>query len=74
MGKKAKAAYYPPQLTAVSVRPERGFATSANLLVEDLQLIMLDQTIVGIDPSSQTHVEVYETGNGWNNGSNHFWD
>lgn len=70
--KKEKIVYDPPRLTAVSFKAETGYASS-NIIVEELNLIMLDNNYF-IDPGSQTYVEVYETGNGWNEGSNHFWD
>lgn len=73
MKSKEKADYLAPKLTAVSFKAEKGYALS-NLLVEELQLITLDDAVVGVDPNSQTYVEAYETGNGWTTGSNHFWD
>lgn len=72
MNATKKAVYLAPQLTAVDIKPERGYAVS-NLLMEELNLVIVDQNLA-IDPNSQNYVEVYETGNNWTEGSNHFWD
>lgn len=73
MNATKKAVYLAPQLTAVDVKPERGFAFS-NPITMELELLQLDNGVIGADQNSQNCVEFYETGNGWNEGSNHFWD
>ena len=70
---KQKAMYLPPRLTAVDIKPERGFAISGLPLVDELNIWVFEgEGVVAQD--QQNHVEVYETGNGWTEGSNHFWD
>ena len=68
---KVKEVYLPPQLTAVSFKAERGYALS-DPLMDQLNIWVCDDALVSQD--SQNHVEVYETGNNWTEGSNHFWD
>ena len=70
---KQKAMYLPPQLTAVDIKPERGFSIS-NPITMQLELLQLENGVIGTDQTGQNCVEFYETGNGWTEGSNHFWD
>ena len=69
--KKLKKAYIPPQLDAVTVEAERGFAYSIPM-VNELNVWVTEDGIVTAD--EQSHIEVYQTGNNWTQGSNHFWD
>lgn len=65
MEKTMKRQYESPQLTVVRFRTERGYAISGT----DLFDFHLWQETEGTD-----QMEEYTTGNGWNQGSNHFWD
>lgn len=70
MKRKTKKNYEAPQLTTVSFRAERGYATSGSH-----PLKLWEDTDMHILMNTENHdVEIYETGNGWNEGSNHFWD
>lgn len=60
-----KQTYEAPELTVVSFQVEQGFAGSGPFDA----LIFWDEINYGDD-----QVEDYTTGNGWNSGSNHFWD
>lgn len=51
----------------VRFKTERGFAMSGTLLDQ------LEFTFWNSDNGSD-QMESYSTGNGWNEGSNHFWD
>lgn len=62
-----KKNYTPPTLTVVRFKTERGFASSGTLLDQ------LEFTFWNSDNGSD-QMESYSTGNGWNEGSNHFWD
>lgn len=57
--------YLPPQLTVVEFKSERGYASST--LFEEFNLWRSSS-------QSSDQMETYSTGNGWNEGSNHFWD
>lgn len=61
--KDKKKEYTAPVLTVVTVKAERGYATSG----------VIDHLMFWED-NSQENMENYETGNGWTSGSNHFWD
>lgn len=65
-----KAPYEMPKLTVVSFRAERGYASSSIMS----SLKFWEWQDGGLAMEDQNHVEVYTTGNGWNEGSNHFWD
>lgn len=62
---KEKRSYLPPQLTVVSFKSERGYATSGP---GPFDFFLFWQN------NDADQMEDYETGNGWNEGSNHFWD
>ena len=64
MEKTPKKAYTPPCLTVVSFKAERGFALSG----------LFGEFIFWDDSEGSDQMENYSTGNGWNEGSNHFWD
>lgn len=65
MHNKKKTAYVAPGITSVSIKAERGYALS----FPELTLWDLNESAYG-----SQQMEAYETGNGWNSGSNHFWD
>lgn len=60
---KEKKQYEAPSLATVEFKMERGYAFSSPL-----------REIMFRESSSTDQVESYETGNGWNEGSNSFWD
>lgn len=65
MKSKTKKDYETPQLTVVSFKMERGYASSTTY--------EFDQFIFWNSPS-ENQMENYSTGNGWDQGSNHFWE
>ncbi len=72
MNATKKAVYLAPQLTAVDVKPERGFAFSDPPLVDQLNIWVFEGE--GVVAQDQHHVEVYSTNDNWTEGNNHFWD
>lgn len=67
MEKKEKKHYEAPELTVVSVRSERGYASSGD--VPTLNLLNLWLGALGGD-----QMETYEVQNSWDEGSNTFWE
>lgn len=61
-----KKSYEAPRLTVVGFKAERGYAASGPFELDEFLLWDNDQ--------STEQMESYTTGNGWNEGSNHFWD
>ena len=61
MEKKEKQTYEAPALTVVTFKTERGYALSS---------LAFWRT----DEDGDDQMEDYTTGNGWNSGSNTFWD
>lgn len=59
---KTKKEYITPQLTVVSVKTERGYASSLTML-----------TLLALDYDNQ-QMESYETANGWSSDSDNFWN
>jgi len=64
--------YEAPELTVVTFRAERGYAESGGLMSS----LKFWEWGGGLAMSGDegSHIEVYESGNGWNEGSNSFWD
>lgn len=58
---ESKKAYEAPRLTVVSVKAEKGYALSVEMM-----LWVLSQ-------HGEQHMEAYETGNGWDSGNTSFW-
>lgn len=67
MYKKEKKGYLAPRLTVVCFKTERGYALSFE------SLTLWDEADLTYYADGQ-QMEDYSTGNGWNSGSNHFWD
>ena len=67
MKSKAKKDYESPQLTVVSVKAERGYATSG-------PMFDLSELLFWEEDASNKHMESYTVANDWNEGSNSFWD
>lgn len=61
MEKKEKKTYEAPALTVVTFKTERGYALSS-------------LAVWRTDEDGDDQMEDYTTGNGWNSGSNTFWD
>lgn len=60
-----KQTYEAPKLTEVSFKVEQGFAASGSGPFN---------TLMFWENNEPNQMEDYSTGNGWNSGSNHFWD
>ena len=60
-----KQTYEAPELTVVSFKVEQGFAASGSGPFS---------TLMFWEDNEADQMEEYTTGNGWNSGSNHFWD
>ena len=58
-----KKEYFAPKLTVVTFRMEKGYANS-----------IVDMVTFWDDTQDANQMESYETGNGWNSGSNTFWN
>ncbi|MBP5527077.1 MAG: hypothetical protein J6X79_01335 [Bacteroidales bacterium] len=58
-----KKEYVAPKLTVVSFKMEKGYASS-----------IVDMVTFWDNSQDANQMESYETGNGWNTGSNAFWD
>lgn len=73
MNATKKAVYLTPQLTAVEIKPERGFALSPGQpLMDQLNLWVYEEGIVSQD--RQNNVETYHLNDNWTQGDNHFWE
>lgn len=68
MENKKKKVYDAPQLTVVSFKAERGFATSGGLF--DFEQLMLWEN----SQPGQRQMENYIVANDWNENSTGFWD
>lgn len=70
----SRLSYMPPQLTVVTFRAERGYADSVGdpLAIDQLNLWMYEDGVVM--QGRENHVEIYQVGNNWVDGDNHFWD
>ena len=66
MEKKEKKTYEAPALTVVTFKMEQGYASSSGTGPFS-ELFFWEN-------NEQDQMEDYQTGNGWNQGSNHFWD
>ena len=74
MKSKTKKDYETPQLTVVSFKAERGYASSGEGLMSQLKFWDWESGGLAMSADEGNNIEVYESGNEWNQGSNHFWD
>ena len=66
MKSKTKKIYETPQLTVVSFKMERGYASSTTY--------EFDQFLLWDNSQSSQQMESYIVPNDWNEGSNNFWN
>ena len=60
-----KKEYIKPELTVVSFKVEKGYAESITLT--------LNLWLASLSDPTNNHMESYEIGNGWMEGTDNFW-